>query len=305
MSEPDPLLDLLHELGARNYQFVVVTPATQARVLSRQLQREPTLRDIFGWNRPFERDQLEAAILEILERAGAVEQVENKLRSKVRVASLGGHLFVHSSYPTEQQDSVFFGPDTYRFARFVREKLRGLPTAEWAIDMGAGAGGGGITVTCGAPGTRVTLVDINPTAIRFAAVNASYARVSVETLESSSMPHGADVIVANPPYMMDPCRRAYRDGGTLLGGAVALDWAAQALKSMAPNGTMLLYTGAAYIDGEAPLIEALRKACEEAGAAFTVEELDPDVFGEELEGAGYEEVERIAAVGAVIRLREA
>jgi methylase of polypeptide subunit release factors len=302
VSDRDELLKLLYQLGARNYEFVVVTPSTHARALSRQRRRPPTLRDIFGWNRPFTPAELEPALLATLERAAAVEQLDGKLRSKVRVASLGESLYIHSSYPTEQQDSVFFGPDTYRFVRFVRQRLTAMSAPKWAVDMGAGAGAGGIAVAQAAPGARVTLVDINPTALRFAAMNARYAAVCVETLESGSIPAGADLIIANPPYMMDASHRTYRDGGNLLGGSVALDWVQLGLGSLAANGTMLLYTGVAYVDGRSPLIEAIQEACSEAGAALSVEELDPDVFGEELESANYAEVERIAAIGAVITL---
>ena len=39
---------------------------------------------------------------------------------------------------------------------------------------------------------------------------------------------------------------------------------------------------------------------EEIGASMTYGEIDPDIFGEELEQPGYERVERIAAVGAVV-----
>ena len=114
------------------------------------------------------------------------------------------------------------------------------------------------------------------------------------------MPSGADLVIANPPYIMDSRKRAYRDGGDMLGGAVALDWVEQALSSLRPGGKMLLYVGAAYKDGRAPLLDAVRAACDEAGATVFVEDLDPDVFGEELEMPDYSTVERIAAVGAVI-----
>jgi hypothetical protein len=86
----------------------------------------------------------------------------------------------------------------------------------------------------------------------------------------------------------------------LLGGAVALAWAEQALVAMAPGGTMLLYAGAAYEDGRARLVDALERVCAGRGANLAIEELDPDVFGDELESPAYADVERIAAVGAVI-----
>ena len=63
---------------------------------------------------------------------------------------------------------------------------------------------------------------------------------------------------------------------------------------------MLLYTGAAYIDDRAPLLEALEGECVAARASLELEEIDPDVFGDELDKPAYAGVERIAAVGAVI-----
>jgi len=88
----------------------------------------------------------------------------------------------------------------------------------------------------------------------------------------------------------------------LEGGAVALEWARDALTKLAPGGTLLLYTGAAFARGASPLLEALKASCAAAGAEIAIEELDPDVFGEELEQEAYRDVERIAAIGAVIRV---
>ena len=121
-----------------------------------------------------------------------------------------------------------------------------------------------------------------------------------DILQSDKVPEDADLVIANPPYMMDFAARSYRDGGSLLGGAIALDWARQALASLGPGGAMLLYTGAAFTDGHAPLMAALESLCGERGARLEIEEIDPDVFGEELDQPGYERVERIAAVGAVL-----
>ena len=166
--------------------------------------------------------------------------------------------------------------------------------------MGAGSGAGGIEVARQLPHAKITLVDVNPAALRLAAINAAYAGVTVEILTSGEMPPGADVVIANPPYMIDAAHRAYRDGGDLLGGAVSLHWAQQALATMAPGGTMLLYTGAAFRRSDAPLIDELERSCDDAGATIMLEEIDPDVFGDELDSPAYADVERIAALSAVI-----
>jgi methylase of polypeptide subunit release factors len=294
------LLDLLTELKRRQYRFTAVTPATHARVLARPAPAAPAFRDIFGWNRPFAAGACDPAILQLLRAAQALDDAgEGRVRSRVRVASLGDDLFLHSAFPTDSPDSVFFGPDTYRFARFLRERLHGC-SARWTVDMGAGSGAGGILAVRLAGCGRLSLVDVNGAALRLAGVNAQAAGVEAEAVCASAVPAGPDVVVANPPYMIDPDRRAYRDGGDLWGGAVALDWAGQALRALAPGGRMLLYTGAAFVNGTAPMIDALGELAASSRARICVEEIDPDVFGEELDRPAYREVERIAAVGVTL-----
>jgi methylase of polypeptide subunit release factors len=303
VSEDEALLQLLSELKALGYQFTTVTPATHSRVLSRAIDGEPSLHDIFGWNRPFAPGQLDRCLLHLLEAADALEQCGTGLRSKLRVASLDRTLFLHSSFPTDKSDSVFFGPDTYRFVRFVSERIKALPTPARLIDMGAGSGAGGIAIARSSACTSVALVDRNPEALRLAAVNASHADVRVHCIAAETVPPGADLVIANPPYMMDSARRTYRDGGDLLGGEVAHDWVVQSLSAMEPRGTMLLYTGAAYHRGSAPLVETLFDTCRNACASFELEELDPDVFGDELDTTAYSAVDRIAIIGALITKR--
>jgi methylase of polypeptide subunit release factors len=151
------------------------------------------------------------------------------------------------------------------------------------------------------PSARIRAVDINPAALRLAALNATAAGVRIETVQASEVPHGADLVIANPPYIMDSGNRAYRDGGELLGGQVALDWTNQALRQLSPGGVMLLYTGASVSHGKAPLATALQDACMSGSADVEIEEVDPDVFGEELEQPAYADVERIAVIWATIR----
>lgn len=300
MSGGQPLVELLQALKAAGYRFATVTPQTHARVIERPLGGPPDLRDMFGWNRAFARSEIDPALLALLESADSVKHAGGKLRSRVRVASLGTDLVLHSAFPTDSADAVFFGPDSYRFARFIQASLPRLGGRNWLVDMGAGAGAGALAAARCAAFARITLVDVNEAALRLARFNATAAGVNVETVEAQQLPEGPDLVIANPPYMIDPAARAYRDGGALLGGAIALDWVAQALARMGPGGTMLLYTGAAYARGKAPLLDALEGACVEAGASLRLEEIDPDVFGDELDLPPYAEVERIAAVGAVI-----
>ena len=63
----------------------------------------------------------------------------------------------------------------------------------------------------------------------------------------------------------------------------------------------MLYTGVALRAGEDPLLGQLGPALQRSGACWRYRELDPDVFGEELERPAYAEVERIAAVLLEVR----
>jgi len=304
VSDDAALVELLHFLRSHSYRFIAVTPATHATVLARPTPQPANLRDIFGWSRAFERQHLEPALLTLLERAVAVESIEDgRLRSKIRVASLGDELFVHSAFPTDDVDAVFFGPDTYRFVRFVEHHLPTSGPPRRIVDMGAGTGAGGIAMARRFRDAKITFVDVNPQALRYAQVNASAAGLEVEYLRSDRLPEEFDLLIGNAPYLMDASGRAYRDGGKLVGGAVSLDWVRQGLERLSSGRMMLLYTAAAYVDGRAPLLSAIREECRAGGVSLTIGEIDPDVFGEELREPGYKNVERIAAVGIVIHSR--
>lgn len=305
MSDPDSaLLELLEGLAAAGYRFVAVTPETHRRVLERRKGLARDLRDVFGWSLRFEAGLLPSLILDALDRSFMVEREGGLLRSRVRVATLGDRLFLHSAYPTDGADSVFFGPDSYRFARFLRVELPALPAVRRLADIGGGSGVGAIAAAGLLPGARLTVTDINPLALRFARINARHAGVALETVEAPGLggvEGPVDLVVANPPFVADPAKRLYRDGGGMRGARLSLDWALAAARRIEPGGTVLLYTGSAVVAGRDALREALTAGLPELGCSLSYAEIDPDVFGELLDQPGYEAVERVAAVGAVIR----
>jgi len=223
----DALLELLTELRARAYSFVAVTPATHGRVLARPAPAKLTLRDVFGWNRYFSEDQVDPRLLALLRAAGALEETQGRFRSLVRVATLDGELFLHSAFPTDAAEAVFFGPDTYRFARSIAAHLTSMPAPSWVVDMGAGSGAGAIVAGKCARPRRLTMVDVNPLAGRLARVNASSAGIAAEITVGTQVPNGCDLVLANPPYLMDETHRTYRDGGESLGSEVACVWTSQ------------------------------------------------------------------------------
>ena len=298
------LKDLLAGLDAAGYEFTTVTPATQARVLANRGDVEAEdLRDVFGWSLPFRAERVPAPLRDALRRADAVEESDGQLGSRVRVSRLAGGLFVHSAYPTTSPDSVFFGPDTVRFVRFLAAELRGSPPVRRLVEIGAGSGAGGLTAGTLLPGAQVTLGDLNPRALEMASANAAHAGIEAELVEGPGLEPvegPIDLIIANPPFMMDAGERTYRSGGDMHGARLSLDWALAGARRLEPGGRMLLYTGSAIVGGRDELRAALSEGLSATGCRLRYEEIDPDIFGEELESPLYRDVERIAAIGAAI-----
>ena len=264
--------------------------------------RRGDLRDVFGWGRPFEPDDLDPTLLTLLREARLLVEEGALFRSKVRVSTLDGRLHVHSAR-SGAQDAVFLGPDSYRFVRFLDALTRdGVPCAT-ILDIGAGAGAGALAMAARRPDARVVAGDVNPLALTYLAANAAHARLVVETVEGAG-PQAAsdefDLIIANPPYVAGGDGRIYRDGGGALGADLALDWVETGLGRLRPGGRFALYTGSPIIEGRDLLHAELERIAAGVGARLTYEELDPDVFGGMLGQQAYSQVERIAAVGAVL-----
>src|SRR6195952_3022075 len=181
--ETDRLAVLARLLQAAGYRFVTPTPATHARVLSRPgASGVDGLVNAFGWNRPFRLEDLEGPYAELLSQGALLQRVDDGVKSLVRFSTLGGMLFAHSSYPTTQPDAVFFGPDTYRYARAISWLADHSPQfrPQTIIDIGAGSGAGGIFAASIFPAApRIVLSDINPTALAFAQINAALNGVDV------------------------------------------------------------------------------------------------------------------------------
>ncbi len=299
-SQHEALVELGRALRDSGYRFTTVTPETHRRVNARPSAREArSLRDVFGWSRPFTPDVLPPRLLGLLERADMLEpQQDGRLRSLVRYSSLGEGLYLHDAYPTTHPDSVFFGPDTYRFAALL---ARVPGRFRRAVDIGCGSGAGGLSLAGRVE--SLVLSDVNARALRFARVNAALQGASHAEVLTSDGLRGVsgevDLVVTNPPYLVDEASRTYRDGGGRYGVDLSVRFTREALQRLSPGGTLVLYSGAPVVEGEDQLRAALTPVLAESGARAHYEELDPDVFGEELESRAYTDVERIAVVSLV------
>jgi len=296
------------ELLNGGYRFTTITPASHAIIHARRAKDTQDLRDIFGWSALFGQNDLPRELFDKLEESEAIESRDGQFRSKVRFSTLGGQIFAHSAFPTTEADAVFFGPDTYRFARALRHSIvmLALHRGMRVLDVGAGSGAGGLHAAFllqnAAP--DVILSDINHRALRFSRINAELNGHADTTIIESDLYDAVDgtfdMIISNPPYLVDPLARTYRHGGGELGSALSVRIAEEGIARLRPGGRLLLYTGSAIVDGVDALYETLCERLADRPVRFSYDEIDPDVFGEELGQPPYDRADRIAAVAATI-----
>lgn len=303
VSDEAAALRLLEALDARGYDFVTITPESHRRVVARaSMRRAKDLRGIFGWSLPFDEALPGPELFGLMREARLLQETAAGWKSKVRVSRVRGHLFLHSAFPTDSDDSVFLGPDTLRFVDFMEAELRGV-SARRLVDIGTGAGVGGIIAAGFAACPLVELADINRRALRKARINAAHAGQEVTMFESDgveAIDPGFDLAISNPPFIFEEDAPAYRQGGGMHGAELSRDWTVEAARKLAPGGRILLYTGSAIIDGNDALRAALERELPALRCTLRWRELDPDIFGEELQKPAYQDVERIAAIGAVV-----
>jgi SAM-dependent methyltransferase len=289
-------------LRDHGYRSITVTPSTHRRINRRPgNERAADLRGIFGWSRPFAPDELAPELLALMREAGIVAPDGGLLRSTLRASTLGELLVFHSAYPTDDDDAVFFGPDTYRFVGTMGRAFPWLgsgPTR--ALDIGCGAGAGALAIARHFPHAEVTAADINTRALALTVVNTRLAGLdNLHACHSNlfdSLEGDFDLIVSNPPYVLDPCELPYRHGGGMRGAELSVRIVRESLARLRRGGSLMLYTGVAITGAVDEFLEEIRPDLEARCGHWSYEELDPDIFGGQLGEPGYEEAERIAAV---------
>jgi len=299
----EALVELGRGLERLGYRFSTVTPGAQEIVNARAANRPArSLRDVFGWSRPFATGLLPADLFELMQVGGVLERdaVSDLWRSSVRFSTVDGALFAHSAFPTKSEDAVFLGPDSVRFVNAI---VRSASRVARVADVGCGSGVGGITLARrGLSASPVILGDINRSALRLARVNAELSGVPAEVVHSdvlAGVEGDIDLVIANPPYLRDDEHRWYRDGAGAYGEAIGARMVREALLRLRDNprgGTLLLYTGSAIVAGNDVFLASILDDLQRAEAEYTYSEIDPDVFSDELAKPAYADVERIAAV---------
>ena len=293
---------LLAYLKMQNYRFTTISPASHEKVNRRPENAiAKNLADIFGWNRSFNANVVEASLFNLMQSANIVTKVEKGWKSLLRVSSIEGQLFLHSAYPTTSNEAVFFGPDTYRFSNAIHHFINTNKQPIYsAVDIGTGSGVGAALLASALPESEIIAADINNAALNLARVNIDAADIhNIKLVHSDLLKNikgNFDLIIANPPYLIDVAKRTYRHGGGQLGTALSLQIVDAAMQRLNSGGTLLLYTGVAIVDGHDFFLAEVEAKLERAGYTFHYNEIDPDIFGEELVGATYNMADRISAV---------
>jgi len=334
------LVKLGQYLVNNGYLFTSITPETHRRVIEQRNRKAKNgacaeacnLRDVFGWNLAFSKQWLSEShptIVPWLVEGELIRPVEfntnqdkenknNQLfKCNVRFSTVANQIYVHSSFPTVYKEAVYLGPDTYRSIQFLSQVKQEL---KWAansntikvgksIDIGTGAGVLGLYTADIAD--SITLTDINPLALDYARTNAQLAGCSdrVKLVQSNLFQafgpnEKFDLIVSNPPYMIDTNvdeKRLYRDGGGNLGIEIANAIVKESLPRLSDGGTLAIYTGVPIVNGIDPFWESITEELAKYNMLDTAKyfEIDVDVYGEEIETDAYKNVERIAVVGLI------
>ncbi len=263
---------------------------------------------------------LPASLTDQLKHTNVFEGI-GKYKSQVRFSSLyPGHmhaslrrvLYIHSAYPTEQNDAVFFGPDTYLFMRFISSVYSRYVDKEprVVIDVACGGGAGAIHLALSHGCNNLIGLDLNPAALALASINAEAAGYrKIKFIESDLFKAVADrkdvdLIISNPPYIASTQGDGtpmYADGGDS-GLQLPLRIAEEGLDLLDVGGILIIYTGvpiSIFHPEEDKFLERLKGLT--IGEILAYEIIHPDVFGEELDYPAYAEVGRIQVVGAVVR----
>lgn len=314
-SQQQALLYLLNFLKQQDYQFTAITPLSHQRILDRKqndVNKEITLKDIFGWNLGFKKTDLDPALFSILEEHQLLKIQENLYLSQVRVASLNNALFIHSAFPTIEQDTVFFGPDTYRFAYHLKQYLanRSDPLKR-AVELCCGTSAAAVSIAKYFPDyDELIVADLNPKALLYSQMNIDFAGLKkIHPVQSdlfANLQGQFDLIFANPPYLIDPHQRQYRHGGDELdGNALSFRIIKEGIQHLNPQGCIFLYTGVTVTQNDNRFLAHLENLMKQyKNISWSYEEIDPDIFGEELEQPAYQHVDRIALALVKIEVKQ-
>ncbi|KAF8314731.1 hypothetical protein DL93DRAFT_2198708 [Clavulina sp. PMI_390] len=322
---------LLADLEKADYEHLCPTPETQSFALAKRQTiagKDPltakTLHDIWGWSLPVSLNTFvfHNLISRLVPRSYSTFVASNIIMRHlfsltVRISSLvpfGSYpnYYVHSSWPTSSPDSVFFGPETYRFIRYLSEAARRVSECHLAIDVCSGAGAGAFQLAKSFPSATIFGLDINPKAVHIADVNrqhlfpdrsqSSPIQIAVSDGFLGVLEHvrgRVDVTSINPPFIAGD-KRTYAAGGPT-GMELILRIIGEAREALRVNGVLVGHMAAPIGFGG---VDRFRRALDAMSDHWTIvayDVLDVDIFGEEMASPdNYPDIARLSSVGIVL-----
>lgn len=107
-------------------------------------------------------------------------------------------------------------------------------------------------------------------------------------------------IVTNPPYLLDAGAKICRHGGAELGSCLSTRNVVEGLPRLCTQGTPILCAGFPIVAGRDTFWESIASAVQTPNVCCEYAELDPYIFGKELDAPAYSQVDRIVAVALVV-----
>jgi hypothetical protein len=322
---------LFAELQDKKYSHWCPTPETQELTMKKRdaaskldgetILTAKSVHDIWAWSIPV---SIEIAtklhspnVLSLLQDAGILTHGStNLLYPTIRVSNLypkakGPNYYAHSPWPTSEVDSVFFGPDSYRYTRYMGTLTKRIPNCRVAIDMCTGAGVGAVHLALEFPDADVYGLDINPKALKLARINAAHLCPNKKPKQLQMLYSDAytavqdklagivDVIAIDPPFIADD-KRTYAQGG-YLGIQFTLDMLRKSFDMLRVGGEAWLHMAAPItFDGRDVFREEIEKL--EGWEIAEYEIIDVDIFGNEMGNLNtYPGIGNLASVGLVLK----
>lgn len=208
-----------------------------------------------------------ASLVEALLAEGIFTQSGSLYKSEYRVSSIRtstpNALYLHSSFPPKQ-DSVFFGPDTYRYLDYLDAHLPSLSFSsdEVLVDVCTGGGAGAQSLIDQFPKHTVLGLDINSKALDLACLNVPQAQFKYSSLLDVVAEEKVACVISNPPYISGLDQPTYASGGKE-GLGITFSILEQSAKLLKKGGKVILYTGVT-MDWREPNRDILRERVEES-----------------------------------------
>jgi release factor glutamine methyltransferase len=212
-----------------------------------------------------------------------LRESDGQVRCVVRFAPVGAHIYLTSAFDRSLPYFTYLSQDSLIFSQLVEQAHEGRSGGD-ILDLCCGVGFVGLELL--KPGSTLTGIDINPSAVAMAKINASlhgqpHAAFAIDIPQEEQW----DMVTCNPPFMLLP--RTDQDqidsyGGGTFGLERTLHFLRQFPSLIKPGGRGYMITRTPVIDNEEYLFQLLQKGhLPLRGSSTTLCHSDCDLAAEE------------------------